>query len=403
MRVVAINNYARHVGGIESYLDLVLPAIAAAGHEVALLYETGKREPHPISLPANSACWSAEALGHEGAIRAMKQWKPDVLFLHSVDDPSFEAALRGGGGTPTVMFAHQYHGTCVSGTKAHAFPTTVPCARVFGPACLALYYPRRCGGLDPRTMLRDYRRQRLRLSLVRGYEAIVTHSEHMRQEYVRHGVPSQRVHQLPFPVATTATPYLRSDTASPPAEWRLLFVGRMERLKGGQLFLKALPQVARALSTPLHVTFIGDGRERATWEGQARTAEGRVSNLRISFAGWVDRSAISDRYAESHLLVVPSLWPEPLGMVGPEAGLQGVPAAAFRVGGVPHWLEDGINGHLADGAPPKADHLAEAIVKCLDDPKHYAALSRGAHDRAQRFLLDAHVDALIRVFARHWS
>ena len=165
MRIAAINRYARQVGGIEVYLDLALPALAAAGHEVALLHETGNREPYPIGLPPKAPRWSVEALGREGALRAMTEWRPDILFLHAVDDTTLEAALPGRG--PVVMFAHQYHGTCVSGSKAFALPTALPCRRLFGPPCLALYLPRRCGGLDPRTMVRDYRRQSLRLSLVR--------------------------------------------------------------------------------------------------------------------------------------------------------------------------------------------------------------------------------------------
>ena len=73
-------------------------------------------------------------------------------------------------------------------------------------------------------------------------------------------------------------------------------------------------------------------------------------------------------FQESDLLVVPSIWPEPFGQVGPEAGLYGVPVAAFAVGGTPSWLTDGVNGLLAAGDPPTAAGLAESIVGCLADP-----------------------------------
>ena len=52
------------------------------------------------------------------------------------------------------------------------------------------------------------------------------------------------------------------------------------------------------------------------------------------------------------LLVVPSVWPEPFGLVGPEAAHHGVPSAAFAVGGIPEWLVDGVSGHLAAGDRP---------------------------------------------------
>ncbi len=105
------------------------------------------------------------------------------------------------------------------------------------------------------------------------------------------------------------------------------------------------------------------------------------------------------------LQVVPSLWPEPFGLVGPEAGLRGVPAAAFSVGGVPDWLIDGVNGYLAPGDPPTATGLAEAIVRCLRDPSEHAELRKGAVKIAEQFSIKSHLVALMDVFehvaARH--
>jgi glycosyltransferase involved in cell wall biosynthesis len=79
-------------------------------------------------------------------------------------------------------------------------------------------------------------------------------------------------------------------------------------------------------------------------------------------------------------------------------GLQGVPVAAFAVGGIPNWLYDGVNGHLASGNPPTAAGLAEAVVKCLRDPGAYAHLHRGALTMARRFSIKNHMSALLKVF-----
>src|SRR5262249_34745677 len=98
------------------------------------------------------------------------------------------------------------------------------------------------------------------------------------------------------------------------------------------------------------------------------------------------------------LIVVPSLLPETFGLIGPEAGLYGVPAAAFAVGGITTWLSDGINGHVASSQAPTAAGLSAAVVKCLADAVHYEALRRGAAEAARRFRLDTHVKGLLRVF-----
>jgi glycosyltransferase involved in cell wall biosynthesis len=148
----------------------------------------------------------------------------------------------------------------------------------------------------------------------------------------------------------------------------------------------------------LLVTFAGAGPARERWERLAAQVRRRTDGIKIEFNGWVQRERMEDLYRECDLLVFPSVWPEPFGLAGPEAGLHGIPVAAFRVGGVPEWLVDGVNGYLAPSDPPMARGLAEAIIKCLRDEETHRRLRRGAVETAQQFSLDNHLDALTRVF-----
>ena len=122
--------------------------------------------------------------------------------------------------------------------------------------------------------------------------------------------------------------------------------------------------------------------------------------LEINFPGWVGRPQVEALLKSSDLLVVPSLWPEPFGLVGPEAGNYGVPVAAFNVGGIHDWLLDGVNGYLASGSPPTSAGLAEAIIKCVQDPKVHARLRIGAVEVSRQFNIENHLTALLEVF-RH--
>jgi len=180
--------------------------------------------------------------------------------------------------------------------------------------------------------------------------------------------------------------------------WRLLFLGRMDFLKGGGVFIDALPKVRASLNRPLQVTFAGDGPERLVWERQARRVRATNLGVDIEFVGWMNGHELDSILGNHDLLVVPSLWPEPFGQVGIEAGLRGIPVAAFAVGGIPEWLIDGVNGHLAPGDPPTAAGLAEAIIRCLGDPTSHARLRRGAVNMAERFNIKSHMIALVKVF-----
>ena len=107
-------------------------------------------------------------------------------FSHGLLDPEIEARTLHI--APAVFLAHAYYGTCISGAKMFKSPTNMPCSRTFGWPCLAHYYPRRCGGWSPITMVREFRRQSARFELLSQYKAIVTLSSHMQREYARHGL-----------------------------------------------------------------------------------------------------------------------------------------------------------------------------------------------------------------------
>jgi len=269
-------------------------------------------------------------------------------------------------------------------------------------------------------MVREYRRQLRRLKQLEGYRAIVTHSTYMRDEYVKHDFDPARVyclsyyaHQRSKPAAldeevkfsetspasfVQPTPLTKISKGNGAAGYRLLFLGRMDRLKGGDVFIEALPSVRESLDRDLHVTFAGDGRMRKLWQRQALRMQEQTKGLKIHFAGWVEGSRRESLWNDCDLLVVPSIWPEPFGLVGTEAGLRGVPIAAFAVGGITDWLNEGVNGYLASGDPPIASGLAEAITRCLHDSETHARLRRGALAMAREFNVKNHLSLLLEVF-----
>jgi glycosyltransferase involved in cell wall biosynthesis len=97
-------------------------------------------------------------------------------------------------------------------------------------------------------------------------------------------------------------------------------------------------------------------------------------------------------------MVLPSLWPEPLALVGLEAARHRLPVAAFAVGGVGEWLTPGRNGYLAPGNPPTVQGLTAAIVACLRDPLTHARLREGAGRLSADFSFETHVELLLRAF-----
>jgi glycosyltransferase involved in cell wall biosynthesis len=384
MRILFLTYFRRKVGGTESYLQAMVPAYLERGHAIAVCYtDEGPLNRQPFNFPAKVPQWRLEDFGSGGALQRIKNWRPDLIFCHGTTDMKFEAEVLKL--APGIFFAHNYV-TCISGHKTRKFPTPAPCTRLFGPACLAQYFPRRCGGRSPITMLKLYHEQSQRLKLMRSYAVIATNSDYLAEEYQRHGFAT---HRLPYPAFGDSKQRSRAIRMEAAGVRRLLFVGRMDRLKGGEILLEALLAIRAGIDRDVELVFVSDGPERKAWQRKAEQIQSAVPGIRVTFAGWLEKPQVAQAYAEADLLVVPSLWPEPCGVVGVEAGLYGVPSVAFRVGGIPDWLHSGENGFLAPGDPPTAAGLAEAVVRALD-PNIHPILCNGARKLAQSWTMDWH-------------
>ena len=358
MRIAVTNHHCMIVGGTESYLNQVIPLLEQAGHLVKFFHEA---EPigtaTPIYATDSSADWSKLA-----------SFLPDVIFNHGLASSAQEFELSDI--APVVHFAHNYHGTCISGEKTRKWPSPAACNRRFGIPCISQYLPRHCGGWNPFVMISDYQTQSARHSAMQRARVVVTGSHHMAGEYKRNGMSNIQV--APLFASPNRVQLPEPDLAS----FRILFAGRMTAIKGPEILAQA---AALIRDRPVTLTLAGDGPDRARLQQ-------RYPNANVP--GWLSQQDLSAMAAQHHVFAMPSVWPEPFGLVGLELGL---PVTAFRVGGIPDWLTDGDNGTLAE--PPTPEAFAAALVRC-------AAIPNGrqrAHAAALRFTVEKHMEILLPI------
>ncbi len=389
MRIAVISHNAAPVGGVESYVETIVPALTERGHQLGIWYETGTPVVKPDPLVET---WTA-AGRTDAAVRELAKWRPDVLFVQGVRSTSLEAQLLAM--APAVLFAHGYAGMCISGSKMHAAPRCTPCTRTFGWQCLALYYPRRCGGWNPLTALGEYGVQSNRHRMLVSYRRIVVASGYMADEYARHG-HVERVRLLPLAIADSAGPC----TPRTGGGWHLLYLGRLETSKGPDIALEAAAAAAARLTAPLLLTIAGVGSLEMDLRARAAGLQKDIQNFEVLLPGWVRAGQRDQLFADTDLLLVPSRWPEPFGLVGPEAGVRGVPAVAFNAGGISDWLRDGVNGRLVPYTSSPHLALADGIVDCLGrDRATFDGMRREARACARRFSMQAHVSGLEDILA----
>jgi glycosyltransferase involved in cell wall biosynthesis len=220
------------------------------------------------------------------------------------------------------------------------------------------------------------------------YTAVIVASHHMRDEMARHGVPDDRLKVLPL-FST-----VKGDAVAGGGEPdTVLFAGRLTPLKGGHVLIAAAARATRLLGRPVRIIMAGDGPQRETWRSLASSL-----GVQLELTGWVGLEDRARVYGRSLMVAVPSLWPEPFGLVGLDAASLGRPAVAFDVGGIKDWLTDGLNGRIVESGAGE-DGLARAIASLLQDPLERGRMGQRALEVSRRMSVAAHVERLESVLA----
>ncbi len=393
MRLVVATRQLGFGGGVETHLQAVLPLLRARGHSLAILHEHPAIPGTELLTDAEPPIRSFSAAGRpvEAVLDDVAGFAPDWIYNHGLDSPDLEAGLTRR--FACLLFAHNYYGICISGTRCHSGEEIHPCQRAFGLACLALYLPKNCGGRNPWTMLQRYRIEARRHQTLRRYDAILVASRYVASQFERCGIPAHRIHTVPlFPPGIVPAP---QPPHPRPFTGRVLFLGRITSQKGLDHLTHALLLAQASLGRPLQLVVAGDGPDR-----DAILARAQHDGLATQALGWISGPQRNELMDGIDLLAVPSTWPEPFGLVGLEAACLGVPAVAYATGGIPEWLHPGVSGELATESPPTPPALARAIVRALQEPTHWQNLREGAWKQSHAWTADAHLSRLTEIMAK---
>jgi D-inositol-3-phosphate glycosyltransferase len=188
-----------------------------------------------------------------------------------------------------------------------------------------------------------------------------------------------------------------------PCDRMLLFVGRIEPLKGIDTLLRAMGLLAHECPTwanQICVAVIGGDPNTTENEEMERLkairAELGITDL-VTFLGARDQNKLHHYYSAAEAVIMPSHY-ESFGMVALEAMACGTPVIASEVGGLAYLVQDGETGfHVPDGDPAA---LASTIARLVEDPDLRNQLGRRAHRYAQNYSWDCIVDRMLPLYAQ---
>lgn len=180
----------------------------------------------------------------------------------------------------------------------------------------------------------------------------------------------------------------------------ILYVGRVEERKGVHVLLDAFEQVISRQRPRARLRIVGP---HSYWDAAPSPyyralAERCANNPRIELRGpTYDDRELAELYRDAAVSVVPSVFPEALGLTSLEAQASGVPVVVSNSGGLPETVAAGHSGLVFDNG--NSGQLAEAVLSILGNDERRRAMGAAARAWVMRtFSWDAIAAQLERVY-----
>ncbi len=356
MKILHINDHYQRIGGAEVLLFNMLDVLEKNGDTNVVVYQHA-----PGQIPPHRRAYQIAGLGdvrilsnahvRSEVVKVIQTEKPDLIHIHDIGNPQIaKIALRFAPVLQSV-FNHSFY--CPGGQK-YLPSMRVICEKKLGLGCFSSAFSTHCNSVRPNVLFLSYLRSHRMMQLNRDLQFLVL-SQYQFDELIKNGCPPENIQILsPF----TDIPQV-SEMQEETPEKILLFTGRITKQKG----LTALLKAVKSIQSSFRLIVDGDGP--ALEEAKIFAREAGLNN-KVSFVGWASPADHSQNYRKASVVIVPSLWPEPFGMVGIEAMSYGKPVVAFDVGGIPEWLEEGKTGFLIPSGDLK--QMAEKIEILLNQP-----------------------------------
>jgi glycosyltransferase involved in cell wall biosynthesis len=364
-RVGFVSGVLEGTGGLELFELTAAQGLARRGWDVVCVYE------QPGDL---LGAWTATADVHargDGALRDV-----DVLYVHDVQRLPAAIDIRRRHGVPIVCHLH------------------------LPPFHLRSGLAGRLTGRHRYAVDEDVIGRRTPV------DRFIAVSHRLRRLWVEAGLPADRVEVVHNgvdvdrfrPAAPGERERVRAALGLAEDAFVVAYVGRLERMKGvGELF-RAFRAVDAATSRPMRLLVVG-GPSRPIGAPIDAEKDAFVVHLHRSAprgTSWLGRRQdVPELMRALDLLVVPSQWDEPFGLVAAEAMASGIPVVGTRKGG----LTEVLTGPLAaDAVGTSWRAIARAIRRHVEDPARGARLGvEGRRLATTRFDIERTVQEIERV------
>jgi glycosyltransferase involved in cell wall biosynthesis len=277
--------------------------------------------------------------------------KPDIVFCHNLSGFSISVwdEIKAEG-LPVIQVLHDLYLMCPRSTM---FKQGHVCEK----QCFVCHW-----------MCHNHRKKSQMIDAVVGVSAYVLNK--LKQAGYFENVPSYVIHN-----AKNISEPSKRLVWGKKEPLRLGYIGTLAKAKGIEWLITQFKCLDNINAT---LTIAGRG-ESVEYEKYLKELASK--DKRIIFSGYVKSI---EHYANIHLSVVPSIWPDTFPSVAFESCAYYIPVIATRMGGLPEIIKDGVNGWLCDVDNP--DSLGKAILHIYNSPELLRSISNHTRESVGEML-----------------
>lgn len=199
----------------------------------------------------------------------------------------------------------------------------------------------------------------------RQVAAVIGVSRFVLERVCSQGYFSQASHHVVHNATTASPSAAATPRPSHSEQLRFGYIGTLSENKGVGWLIEQF----QALSINATLTIAGTGK--LDYEAQLQAM---ADASKVRFVGYQPADAFMNTI---DVLVVPSMWAEPFGLVAIEGCARHLPVIATRMGGLPEIIQDNVNGLLC--SPDDPDSLGRTMLRLYLDTELRRRLSKQAH------------------------
>lgn len=377
MKILLINDNGSQTGGAEKYI-INLKTFLKNKHDVRLFSANSINSYSDFSFnkSTNKFRIYSDQIFNFDSFKEMKKtlkiFNPDVVHIHNIDKAISASILSLFKNIPIVMTIHDYDLVYPGFEYLRAHDCKMPSGK----------YCNKC--TTRKSYILFKLKNRIRVPIIKKNIDLFIASSTYILKIIREGLEIKNIIHINYGIKLYKyVPLINTN--------QLLFVGRLEKTKGIYSLIYAYDKICKQYPN-IKLVIAGDGKEKYNLIALVK----KLKLKNIKFTGWLKDEEIGSFYKFSSILIIPSIWEEPFGLVGIEAMSVGRPVIASRVGGIPEWLDDGKTGYLVD--PGNSEQIAERVIQLLSDKKLLEQMGKNARKKAEQFSIKKNAEEIEKTY-----